>query len=775
MNQWAVLAGRAWLAIVLLAGLDVGVRLWKGPFAETNILALFPESERDPFLQSASEIAGERFGRTLAFLISNPDPESLEESGNELVGRLQKSGLFSEVFAKVGRDNARAFADFYFPRRYELLSPEDRLALDHPDGAHVLLNRTMALLAGPMGPALSPLLRKDPLLFFPRLIKSWAWSMGEGGGAGPPESRRLIQAELAGNPMTTPIQERIASLIESLRREWSGKRGGTRLDVAGLALFARAERQRLQQTIQQVTLISLVGILLLVTWFFRSLRPFLLTVAALGAGTMVACAVSVRVFGSVHAATLAFGSSLLGVAVDYALHYFSHQATSLGERPMETVAAVRPGILMGSLTSVIGYAALALSGFPGLRQIAVFSCVGLAATVVSVFLWFPHWTIPKRTRRGNGFLRFWESIRTWGWKSGVRRWALIGFLGVLLAGVARVHFDDDVRRLRSEDADLLAQENRIRSQGGDLDIGRYLFIQGSSQEEILTRQEHLEVRLGQMKQEGMLKSFLTLAPFLPSDQRRLETRKRLADLLSREGETIRQSLRSWGVPRKAIQSFFADARESAPDPFPMEKWQSSPVSQGLKTLWLGNLPEGMGSMALLGGVKDENTLCREVANLPGVTYFDKLGGFSELLGRYRHRALFLGCFVYIAIFLIVAARFGLKSGIRVTAPCLLSAAVVMGVLGWTGTPVSFIHVLSVILVMAMGIDYSIIFEEMRRSRLAPSGAVWGVTLAAATTIISFAALAFSKAPLLKAVGATVAVGITCSYLFATVFSQPPHD
>ena len=79
-------------------------------------------------------------------------------------------------------------------------------------------------------------------------------------------------------------------------------------------------------------------------------------------------------FGSLHGITLAFGMTLLGVAVDYPLHLFSHLRDD--ETPQSTLRRVWPTLRLGVLTTALGYLAMVFSDFDGLRQLAVFAIGG---------------------------------------------------------------------------------------------------------------------------------------------------------------------------------------------------------------------------------------------------------------------------------------------------------------------------------------------------------------------------------------------------------------
>ena len=66
---------------------------------------------------------------------------------------------------------------------------------------------------------------------------------------------------------------------------------------------------------------DLVAVLALVVGVFRSLRQLLLALFTIGTGVAAAAATTLAVFGEIHILTLVFGASLIGISIDYALHF----------------------------------------------------------------------------------------------------------------------------------------------------------------------------------------------------------------------------------------------------------------------------------------------------------------------------------------------------------------------------------------------------------------------------------------------------------------------
>ncbi|MEP7276669.1 MAG: MMPL family transporter, partial [Betaproteobacteria bacterium] len=83
-----------------------------------------------------------------------------------------------------------------------------------------------------------------------------------------------------------------------------------------------------------------------------------------------------------------------------------------------------------------------------------------------------------------------------------------------------------------------------------------------------------------------------------------------------------------------------------------------------------------------------------------------------------------------------------------------------------------LHLVGMLLIAAVGSNYALFFDR----RADPDGAdrvatLSSLVLASATTVIGFGVLAFSKVPVLQAIGATVGPGAVLALLFAAILAE----
>ena len=161
--------------------------------------------------------------------------------------------------------------------------------------------------------------------------------------------------------------------------------------AAGVILYAAAAGAQAKWEVSIIGIGSLLGIVLLMWLAFYSLKPIVLIMVSIGVGCLGALSVCWLLFERIHLLTLVFGASLIGVRARL-WHLFSMPSARRGQAMLDSCQLLRrllPALLLALVTTVIGYMGLALTPFPGLRQMAVFSALGLIFAWLTVVFWFP--------------------------------------------------------------------------------------------------------------------------------------------------------------------------------------------------------------------------------------------------------------------------------------------------------------------------------------------------------------------------------------------------
>ncbi|PWC35982.1 hypothetical protein [Azospirillum sp. TSO35-2] len=754
-----------WLLVVLSGCAYLGWRVQAGLPLRTDLLALLPREEQDPTLQRANEAVSRALGRRVIALVGAADRGTARGAATTLAADLGATGLVAAVNEGMDPARLRAMGALYFPHRHGLLSDPDRAALLAGRGEDLAL-RALSQLFGVGGMADAGLLRNDPFLLLPSFLTGLPFPLSrltlDDGMLSVTEGATswvLVGATLSREPFDLDVQDRVVGAFDASVAALTAAHPGLQVKRLGAIFFAQAGSSTAIAEATLLSMLELGGTVLLILVVFRRVGPLLHNVLALGVGIAMGFTAGLLLFGELHVAALLFGTSLIGVAVDYGLHYSSGLFDDRTATPKDRLDHVRPAIVLGLATTLIGYATLALAPFPGLRQIAVFSAAGLLASFLTVVLWLPLLDRGTTVRHGAGMLRaaerlwrFWEIPR-------LRRLRLGMLVALALAGVAgmaRLQVDDDVRRLQAISPALTRQQEEIQRLIGATTAQQFLLVRAAADEQALQKEEALAGRLAGLVRDGAIAGYQSPAAFVPSAARQRDN-----------AALVRTALEEPFLDGYRAQTGLPDAVRStdAAPPAPL----AVPDAVGTVPL-LGDLVLGPGLHAVtLQGLTNPAAVRAALAGVEGVQLVDPAADFSALLGKYRERALLL---VAVSALLMVgplAWRYGWRRVGWIMLPPLAAVTLAPALVALTGQSITFFHVMALILILAIGVDYAVFCAEAGAGRQPVTLlAVWLATL---TTLLSFGLLVVSRAAAVHGFGLTMLFGITLAFLLAPLAAR----
>jgi predicted exporter len=753
---------RLWLA-AMLALIAVFAMIVVPHFrVDTDILTLLPGDAHDPGAEQALRTYTEQLGRHTLFLVGARDLPSAKAAATAFAGSLTSSGAFAQARVDLDAAVIAGLRD-YLPYRYGLLDDRHRSWLQQGETQR-LYDEALRALYTPAGLMRPFGASDDPLGLLSAFVADQKPPSGRArpqdgvlAVVGSESSYVLVIADTSGSPFSAAVQQAAGPAITAAR-EAGHAAGATEIVGSGLILHAAEAARRAHAEMNIFSAVSLIGSVLLLVLTFRSLRPVLLGVTAMGFGAIAGLAACYAAFGNVHMLTLVFGSSLIGTAVDYVVYYFADGF----RRPtpataQETLRNVASGILLGYLTTALSYAALLIAPFPGLRQIALFSAVGLGVACACMLCLFPRFHAAPVAASAPSVPRFVHALAKWRWADMSRTARIVSTALVLIAvaGLAKLSFLDDVRALQSPSADLLNQELRVRELLGQSPDSRFFLVRGDSPEQVLQHEEALRARLNELRSHNQLGGLLALSSPLPSTQRQSADHALLASTVYGGNGLLRHFMQQLGYSEENI----ARAIEPAADehPLTLDTFLGSAASEPYRAQWLGRVGDGYGSVVTLFDVRDIGALKEAASGLDGVRLVDKVADISSILKRYRELALGLSAAVYVIIGLLLVWRYGWRLGGLTLLPAVGAAMLAIALQAWLGIPVNLFNVLALLLILGMGVDYAIFLREARGA-LMP--AIFAVCVATATAALSFGVLVFSSTPFIRSIGLTMALGIS---------------
>lgn len=518
----------------------------------------------------------------------------------------------------------------------------------------------------------------------------------------------------------------------------------------GTVFYSDYASQQAKKDISTLGVATVLGVILLIVSVFRSVRPLLLSLLSIAIGALAGTVVTLLLFGELHLMTLVMSMSIIGISADYTIYYLTERMVHGAEHsPWQSLAKVRNALLLALLTTVVAYLFMMLAPFPGIRQMAVFAAAGLSASCLTVMFWHP-WLcrgMPVRPVPLSGMMQRWLNA----WRDGK---ALSVGLPVALAllsaiGIASLRVDDDIARLQALPQDILAQEKTITALTGQNVDQKWFVVYGASAQETLERLEAFTPALAQAQKAGELTRWRTL----PLNS--LARQNSDLHLLRNAAPTVMKMLQSTGL------------KTSEPNlnamPVSVEAWLASPASEGWRLLWL-TLPDGKsGVLVPVDGVRNSAALGELAARHPGVVWVDRKASFDSLFALYR--SLLTGLLgVALAVIACGAMlRLGWRKGLVALVPSVLSLGGGLAALAMTGHPVNLFSLLALVLVLGIGINYTLFFSNPRGT---PLTSMLAITLAMMTTLLTLGMLVFSTTQAISSFGIVLVSGIFTAFLLA---------
>ncbi|AVV84181.1 MMPL family transporter [Shewanella putrefaciens] len=776
-----------WLLVMLSASLWT-LQLWQnGARVQSDILAMLPHLQQDKLTERALNQVEATLADQVYIALVAKDETTAIAAAQLLMQKLEtdlvatgKNAALTEI-RSADMQLGEALGQYYFPHRFKLLTAPQAEALATKDIGN-LIEAATAQLYNAFSYANSNLLAQDPLLLFPANLLALAPSskvrasqsillanQGDNVAA-------VVMAkgqESAFNPNAQLAQMTALTLgLDAVKQSYPD----ITLLKAGALFHAIAATQTAKSEISILGLASLLGVIALVWLAFRSVMPLLLAIVTISSGLLLAVTLTLSVFGELHILTLVFGTSLIGIAIDYSFHFYCERLSDTERSAQATVAYIFPTVTLAFITSALAYVGIGLAPFPGMQQVAIFCAAGLLGAYLTLILAYPLLAgsrLPSGSRplalAGKYLANLTQLSNRLTTPLGMGLFALVIVVWCLV-GVTKLTVDDDIRHLQQSPASVTEPENKLRQLLSGGTDNQFLLVRAASEEALLQQLERVSPQLDAAIANQELGNYVSLSRYLPSHQRQDTAYRLQGDIYQTQLEQVLTSLGLDENLKPELQAAYLAAKTDYITPadfFTLE------AGRQLAPLWLAPNDKATaydaehgtdhGAIVLLGGIKQIDALKARFANDESVQLIDKVADISAVMGHYRLLTLKLLALALGIALLLFSLNFGIKKAAVVVAVPALAALLTLATLGLTGSPLSLFHALALILVFGIGIDYSLFFASAQQHGKAVMMAVF---MSACSTLLAFGLLAFSQTQAIHYFGLTLSLGIGFTFLLS---------
>ncbi|WP_204352668.1 MMPL family transporter [Salinicola halophilus] len=743
--------GHLWLGVLALCALWLGIMLRDGLPADSDLTALLPADRQAPLVEAADRQLGRSFeDRFLLLLRADERVAATQALGNALEQRMAEGTLARLDWRALDLAD-RDPRDWMGEWRYRLLTPAWQQAID-ADGGDTLVAPALRRLFSPTArpePVADPFGMTDawlarqptsPITARDGLLTLDADRQHDGNG----ERFSVLIGELADSPYAMGSQR---ALHETLTR-FEQAHPDAELLRSGLIFHAGAGARQAKREISTIGAASLLGVLLIIGYVFRSPRVLAQLTLPLLAGSLFALTLTLALFGRLHLLTLAFGASLIGIAIDYVLHLQCDRAV---EGRNFTLRRLLPSLTLGLVSSVVAYVAQALTPMPGLRQMAAFAAFGLVGAWLTVVLWLPRCRLRASPFTARFAARWWQLCQP-RWRP--RPWlAMLAAAALVTICATRLESDDSLALLNPSPPAMMQEEARVQTLLEQDTGSRYLLVRAADEDALLTRLHRLDGALDAAIAGGLGIDYQSLATAVPP---RAVQQANLARVRKLYGAPLDRLIARAGLPEST-----ADAARARLDTVPtldLEGWLATPLGEFGQRLWLGETPAGdVAAMIVIDGRRGADTraaLEAIAAAEPQTRYVDRVSRLGTLLGELRRQtaAWVAGAMALMALALAWRYR---RRAWRVMVPPFGATLIVLALFSLAGVPLNLFSQLGLLLVLGIGLDAGIFNVEHARR---PSA--WlAISLSTLTSLLAFGTLSLSATPALHYLGLTCLIGL----------------
>ena len=375
--------------------------------------------------------------------------------------------------------------------------------LEKPYYVDSCLDNVRRLLSFPMGAIAQEAIAADPLnLFSPALRRL--------DGLGPSSNFEVddevlfdidgngyafVESPYEGND--TKGNSKIAKLLDDAMNQTMALNEDVRISAVGAPLIAVGNASQIKKDSFFAMLLSIVLISIILLVAIKRKRNILLLGVSVAAGWLFALAAVSILSTTVSVIVIGIGSVLIGIAVNYPLHFLEH----LEEHPdrRETLKEMVEPLVTGNITTVSAFACLVFMDSDAMRDLGLFGSLMLVGTILFVMIILPLMAkggrknlkeqedeaMPEvRSRDGIMDSRLFKSV------TALSVLALTIWLGIRSMNPA---FDDDLHNInymtdgQKEDLALLSS-----AMGDTSHCVEYLVSCGKTLDEALRQQERLK-------------------------------------------------------------------------------------------------------------------------------------------------------------------------------------------------------------------------------------------------------------------------------------------
>lgn len=760
---------------------------------EEDITRFVPKDKNSASINSILENLKSKDKLVIHLTSSGEDKtEKLIETADWVYSALQTlpRNLYLDITYKISDNTMQSVYDVFYKNLPFFLVEKDYQRIQNlisSDSIAYTLKKDYEALLSPSGMVLGKFIKRDPLNIVPLALKKLEsikldenFETYNGAIVTKDHKHLLLFITPAFAANETAKNKPLIDFVRNASKKYSNT--NVKIEPFGACMVSLGNAEQLRRDSTLTTIITVVCIALLIGLYFKNVLPILFIFLPVVFGMAFSLAMLFVFKGVVSAIAVAAGAAVLGIAINYSLHFFTHFKHTRDIK--ETLSDLTLPMLIGCTTTVGAFFGLIFTKSEALHdfgQFAAFSLIG--ALLFSIFV-LPHllrFSFRNKEAVVEHKATFLDKLVSY--RLDKNKMVVITSLVVTIAlcfFASDVGFETDMNKMSFMDDETRLAEKHLDEVNDFAARSVYVFATGNTTQEAMQLNEFIYEKLDSLKQAGQLKKVSSIATILPSESKQKEKLIRWNTFFSATvKDSIRNNIIRHGANLKfkpeAFESFFGllNANYSG-----IQKADADSLNKLLLRDWTANVN---GKPSIVTHVKADaekrDIVYKLFAGNENIVVFDKqhlTSQFVDVISSDFSTILWITSILVFGFMLVSHGR--IEMAVINFLPMFISWLWILGFMGILGIKFNIINIIISTFIFGLGDDYSIFImdgltNEYKYGRKNLDSYKTSILLSALTTIIGIGVLIFAKHPALQSIAVIAILGMFC-VVFVSFIVQP---
>ena len=787
-------ARRLWASAVLLTICALAALLSSRVHYEEDIAKFLPHDAQNEKYQDVYEQIA--LQSRVAVLFSSKD--SLRPVDTETIGQamesfgkqIESSPLIEQLQVSADETAVLKMIDFVNTNYPYFITNSDARHIDSllrsPDFVARQMEENKKILMLPTGGIAMTTLRHDPLhLFTPVLRRMQRFRMDRqfqliDGYVFTHDGRTgMVTFNSRFGASETQRNGEIAALLDSAAHTIETRYPQLKVSAIGAPLIAVTNATTIKTDAIVAVAIASVFILLLLWWHYRRLSDMLWIGVSIVFGWLFAIGGMALFHDSVSMIVLGIGSVIIGIAVNYPLHFLDHIREVDNRR--QALKEMVPPLLIGNVTTVAAFLCLVWLDAQAMRDLGLFGALMLIGTILFVLVFLPLYArrpAAAPQHRAGILLPLMERAENWLNRKAVKRVVLpIVMMLTMVFGYfsTKTSFDSDLTHINYMTPDQRADMQRLA--GTQHEAALYAVAEGKTMTQAFQANDRL---LSQLQAHGYQPH--GIGDFSPTAERQrasltawrqLWTAHDARQLINR----VKAEARRQGLKPDAFQPFYELLTTDHNSVRPLSYF--NPILQPFVGTYILQSPDQTRIVNYLPSAGADSILKRDINQQAAAPYFVFS---SKDIGNQLVRVLndsfnYIGLVCGFVVFFFLWLSFGkLELSLLSFLPLAVSWLWILGMMQIGDIQFNIVNIILATFIFGQGDDYTIFITEglmyehtTGRKRL--SSYKHSVAISALLMFIGIGSLILARHPAMRSLAVVTIIGMFTVVIMA--YYLPP--